>query len=228
MIELRTAWRWAGLLSLLPMLPLLATCSGCNYLAAAAAMTPVYKDPVYTGLAHQSVGVMVWADRGVSIDWPDIQLDTAGSIQSKLQATQKNKADELSGTTWPVLPASIVRYQRDHPEIDAYPITDTAPKLGVTRLIYIEIQEFRTRSETAVELYRGSMSANIKIMEIAHGVATVAYQEDGVRVVYPKKSPPEGQIEGQDVQFYANTLESFSDAICERLIRHQVEPGDDE
>jgi hypothetical protein len=221
MIQLRTAWRGALLLSLC-LLP-----CGCNYLAAAAALTPVYEDPKYSGLANQKVGIMVWADTGIKIDWPTIQLDTAGCIESKLQATQSNKAKELSGTTWPVLPASIVRYQRDHPEIEAYPITDTAPKLGVTRLIYLEIQEFRTRSENAVELYRGSMSANIKILEISNGQAKVGYEEDGVRVIFPKKSSPDGTIEGQDVQIYANTLETFADAIATRLIRHEVEPGDD-
>jgi hypothetical protein len=222
MIELRTAWRGAVLL------PLLLLPAGCNYLAAAAALTPVYQNAKYNGLANQSIGVMVWADRGVSIDWPDIQLDTAGSLQDKLQASQKAKVPELKGTTWPVLPASIVRYQRDHPEIEAYPITDTAPKLGVTRLIYIEIQEFRTRSETAVELYRGSMSANIKILEIADGHAKIGYEEDGVRVVFPKRSPPEGAMEGLDTQIYGGTLDEYSNAICARLIRHEVQADDDE
>ena len=223
MIELRTAWRNALLLPLLVFPP-----AGCNYFAALAALTPVYKDALYNGLSKQSVGVMVWADPGVSIDWPSIQLDTAGSIEGKLQATQKaSGVKELSGTTWPVLPASIVRYQRDHPEIDAYPVTDVAPKLGVTRLIYVEIQEFRTRSVDAVELYRGAMSANIKILEIAEGKAKVGYEEDGVRVVFPKKSPAEGAMEGQDVQMYAGTLNEFSDAMCERLIRHQVDVGDE-
>jgi hypothetical protein len=221
MIELRTAWRSALLLSLL-LLP-----AGCNYFAAVAALTPVYKDPVYKGFVNQSVGVMVWADRGVSIDWPDIQLDVAGSIQSKLQVAQTAKAKEFEGTTWPVLPASIVRYQRDHPEIEAYPIADTAPKLGVTRLIYVEIQEFRTRSETAVELYRGAMSANVMILEIANGKATVGYQ-DTIRVIFPKKSPPEGAMEGQDTQMYGGTLDAFSSEIGERMVRHQVEQGDDE
>jgi hypothetical protein len=221
MIELRTASRGALLLCLL-LLP-----AGCNYFAAIAALTPVYKDPVYKGFANQSVGVMVWADRGVSIDWPDIQLDVAGSIQSKLQAAQTAKAKEFEATTWPVLPASIVRYQRDHPEIEAYPIAETAPKLGVSRLIYVEIQEFRTRSETAVELYRGALSANVEILEIANGKATVAYQ-DTTRVVFPKKSAAEGAMEGTDVQMYSGTLDAFSSEIGQRLVRHEVEQGDDE
>jgi hypothetical protein len=226
MIEFRFAWRSALLLPLLFLMLLVP--AGCNYIAAAAALTPVYQDAKYKGLSKQSVGVMVWADRGVSIDWPTIQLDTAGSVESKLQASQKAKVPELEGTTWPVLPASIVRYQRDHPEIEAYPIADIAPRLGVTRLIYIEIQEFRTRSETAVELFRGSMSANVKILEIANGHAKVGYEEDGVRVIFPRKSLPEGALEGQDVQIYGGVLDEFSDALCERLIRHEVQEGEDD
>jgi hypothetical protein len=30
------------------------------------------------------------------------------------------------------------------------------------------------------------------------------------------------------VQIYAGNLNEFSNAICERLIRHQVQPDDDE
>jgi hypothetical protein len=219
----RTPWRWCLLITLLA-LPLL---NGCNYFAAAAALTPVYKDPEYKKLDHQSIGVMVWADRGIVIDWPDIQLDVAGAVQSKLEAAQKAGRKELAGATFPVLPASIARYQRDHPEIEAYPITDVAPKLGVSRLIYIEIQDFRTRSEAAVELFHGSLSANVKILEIADGKATAGYDVDGLRVVYPKNSPEEGAMEGQDVQIYAGTLDAFSSELCLKLLRHQVDVGEE-
>ena len=72
MIELRTAWRSALLLSLL-LLP-----AGCNYFAAVAALTPVYKDPVYKGFVNQSVGVMVWADRGVDPEQAASSADGQG------------------------------------------------------------------------------------------------------------------------------------------------------
>ena len=75
--------------------------------------------------AGQSVGVMVWADRGVKIDWPGVQVMLATLVQDKLA---KSGAEEVKGSTYPVLAESIVRYQRDHPGIEAVPITETAPK----------------------------------------------------------------------------------------------------
>jgi hypothetical protein len=218
MIQLRIPWR--GLL----LIPMLLLPAGCNYFAALAAVTPVYKEAEYKGFANQSIGVMVWADRGISIDWPDIQLDVAGSVQNKMLVSQKSKAGEFSGSSFPVLPASIVRFQRDHPDLEATPITDVAPRLGVTRLVYIEIQEFRTRSEDAVELFRGSISADVKVLEITDGHAKVAYEVDGLRVVFPKASPEEGAMEGNDVQMYAGVLDEFSTELMERFLRHQVDP----
>ena len=197
--------------------------AGCQYFAAVAAVTPQYESARYKGLAHQTVGVMVWADRGISIDWPTIQLDIAGSIQNKLRT---NKSDELKGTTFPVEVASIVRYQRDHPEIEAQDITEVAPKLGVSRLIYVEVNDFRTRSAQAIELFRGSIDATLKIVEIDPSTSTtrpaqgkIAFQEE-LRGIFPKKSQPEGQIDGQDYPIYLGTIDSYSDTVIDTLTTH--------
>src|SRR4051812_35530410 len=107
--------------------------AGCSALGVAAAAIPQYVKPEYTGLQGQTIGVMVWADRGLLIDWGTIQIDLANSIQSKFESSG---AEEVKKSTYPWRPASIVRYQRDHPEIEAKPITEIAPALQVTRLIY--------------------------------------------------------------------------------------------
>jgi hypothetical protein len=60
--------------------------------------------------------VLVWADRGIQIDWPALPLDTASSIQKKLQDSQVKK-DEKERMNFPVEPASILRYLDDHPEV---------------------------------------------------------------------------------------------------------------
>ena len=210
---------WIFRLCVLPLLGL----TSCQYLGALAAVTPQYESAHYHGLSTQTVGVMAWADRGISIDWPTIQLDLAGSIQNKLKDSQKNlKPDDLKGTTFPVEVGSIVRYQRDHPEIEAQEITDVAPKLGVSRLIYVEISDFRTRSTQAVELFHGSMDATVKIIEIdPQGHAKIGYQEE-LHAIFPKKSQPEGSLDGQDYPIYLGTIDSFSDSMVDALTRHLV------
>src|SRR5256885_8652398 len=132
------------------LLPFLAGCAALG-VAAYKLEPPETIRPKYANLVNQSVGVMVWADRGIRIDWPTLRLDLANAIQQKLKEQTldekgKPKAKTLLGVTYPVQPASIVRYQEDHPEVEAMPITDFAPKLGVGRLIYVELEDFATRA----------------------------------------------------------------------------------
>ncbi len=213
----------AFLFILLPSSFILCYCVGCGAVGALAHAVPQYKAPAYSGLSGQPVGVMVWADRGVRIDWSSIQFDLANLLQDKLQ---KSDAKELKGVTWPVLPASIVRYQRDHPGIEAMPITDVAPKLGVSRLIYVEIEGFSTRSESSLQMFRGNAIATLKIVEVNGGEAKVAYQENGVRAFFPAKSPPEGILNANDALMYRGTVVALADEIVKRLTTYEIKPGE--
>jgi hypothetical protein len=208
------------------LFPLL--CAGCAVLGVAAykLSPPPTIDPVYIGLENQSVGVMVWADRAIRIDWPTLQLDLANSVQTKFQEDQKKKKEgaALVGTTFPVLPASIVRYQKDHPEIEAMAITDVAPKLGVTRLIYIEMEEFSTRSEQTMSLFRGMAKATVKVIEVTpDGAARVAHEVNNVAAVFPPKSPPEGIPAAGDARIYAGTIDAFATEIVHLYVPYQEE-----
>src|SRR4051794_35411872 len=109
--------RFCGVLALLF---LCGGTSGCTVLGVGAAklLPPAKVRAAYRGLQHESVGVMVWADRGTRIDYPRMQLDTATSIQNKLILAQREKIKDLEGTTFPVETASIVRYQMDYPQIE--------------------------------------------------------------------------------------------------------------
>src|SRR5262249_21367891 len=147
---------------------------------AAKALPADTVKPKYVGFASQSVGVMVWTDRGVQVDYPSLGLDLANSVQRKLAEETKNKKEELKGTFFPVQPASIARYQIDHPTLDFKDVTEVAPKLGVTRLIYLEVEDFGTRAPASVELYRGSMSTSLKVVEIDGDHAAIPYSEQGI------------------------------------------------
>src|SRR5438045_3725794 len=175
--------RRAAVFSILYLLSsiLLFPLCGCNVVGAAAnALPPPIITPQYKGLAGQSVGVLVWADRGIHIDWPSLPLDTAGAIQNQLQAKQKDKLKELRDTQFPVKPASIIRYMRDHPELENTDITQVAPRFGVSRLIYVEVNDFSTRAAASLELFRGSMGGSMKVIEIQNGQAKVVYEENNL------------------------------------------------
>jgi hypothetical protein len=174
---------------------------------------------VYAGITGQSVGVMVWAGRGVRADWPSLQLDLANLVQDKLR---KSAAPEIKGTTFPIEPASIVRYQSDHPSIDASPVTDIAPNLGVSRLLYIELDDFSTRSETSYQMFRGNVTATLKVLQTQNGKSNIVYQEADIHAFYPPTSAPEGVLDSNDLVIYRGVLDVLAGEIVDRLTTHQV------
>lgn len=175
--------------------------------------------PKYVGLAGQSIGVMVWTDRGVQTDYPTLSLDLANSIQRKLMA--EIKKDELKKSTFPLQPASIARYQLDHPMYDMKNVTEIAPKFGITRLIYLEVEDFGTRAPASVELYRGSITATLKIVEVIDGKAKVAYEENNVKAAFPPKVSEDGTPDGDDARFYGGTVDALGTQIARRLVAYE-------
>jgi hypothetical protein len=217
---------WIGRALAPVMLLLLALLSGCNVAGLAAqAMPPPQIEPQYKGLAGETVAVMVWVDRAVRIDWPTMQLDLGTAIHKRLEdaaISAKKPPKELLGTQFPVRPASVVRFQKDNPELDAYPITEIAPRLGVSRLVYVEVEDFSTRSLMAASLFRGSITGTLRIIEISpDGKARIAYEENNISSIFPPKSPEEGVLNTNDYAMYVGTLREFTQQIADRLMRHE-------
>ena len=128
------------------LVPLLFILSGCDVPSALAGKLLPNDSikPKYTGLKGESIGVLIWTDRGLQIDYPSLNLDLANSIQKQLVGA--GDSAELKGSIFPVQPASIARYVLDHPNFDVKDVTEIAPKFGVSRLIYIEVDDFGTRA----------------------------------------------------------------------------------
>jgi len=201
---------------------LLLSISGCAALGLVAQAIPITVHARYPGLQGQTVGVLVWADRGILIDWDPIRLDLANAVQARLE--ERYKAEEMKGTTFPWKPASLVRYVRDHPGTDSAPITQVAPSFHVTRLIYIEVLQFHTRAERSLELYRGQATVSLKIIEIgADGSSKVAYNEDNLKATFPKTAPQDGEPGLGDYKTYYGTLNMLADTIADRLTTHEEE-----
>ncbi len=201
--------------------------AGCNILGAVAAKTlpPPTIRPKYTDFKGRTVATMVWADTGVEIDFPRIQVDIGTALQKKLADAAKadRKQKQLQGITFPYPAASVVRFQQEHPEIEGQPAVEVAPRLGVERLIYIEVERFQTRADTAVELYLGTLTANVKVIEVADGKATVAFEEGGVGAQFPPKAPAEGVQNVGDLRIYRGLVDEFTTQVAKRFVSYQEE-----
>jgi hypothetical protein len=205
------------LLSLLPL------CGGCNVVGFVTyAAPPPIVEAQYTGLAGKRVSVMVWADRGIRIDWPTLQLDLGAAIQQKL-AKETEKKKPLEGASFPYTPRSVARFQEDHPETEFDPIERTAARIGVDRLVYVEVEQFATRSTTSDELFRGASVASVKVVEVIEKVGRIAYEESEIQVFFPPTGPTEGTIRGSDYQMYLGTVNALADRVVQRFVPYQEE-----
>jgi hypothetical protein len=206
---------------------LLLTLSGCTILGVLAGkvVPPPTIAPSYTGFQDQSIAIMVWAGEGPMIDFPDVRVDLAGSLQNKLQQGQQAKVKELAGISFPTSATAVVRFQENHPEFEALPLPQVAPKLGTSRVIYVEIENLQTRSDASVELFRGSASASVKVVEIppGGGEGKVAYEESSITAVFPPGAREEGTPDGNDFQIYRGTVDALTTEIAKRFVPHQEE-----
>lgn len=197
--------------------------AGCAIAGVAANAMPRFTAAAYNGLAGQSAGVMVDVDDATLIDWPELRLDVAAGVQDKLQQAQKAGSKELAKTTFPYPPASVVRFQREHPETRGQPLTAIAPRLGgISRLIYVEMEDFQTHPAGSLDLFRGSASARIRVVEVTDGRAKVAY-EDVVKAMYPVRAPEEGVPNADEYAIYRGTVNEFTSEIAKRFITHEAE-----
>jgi hypothetical protein len=211
----------SALLLALALMPLPLVGAGCNVVGLAANAMPEADVPArYTDLRGHSVAVLAWAPRGLETDYPTLRLDLVSATQSRLQKAQKAGRGELKNTTFPHAPASLVRFQEDHPELERSPITSVAPRLGVRRLIYIELENFQTRSDQSVELYRGSATISLRVVEVADGQAKVAYEETGLTTFYPPRGPDEGMPGVGDARIYRGTVDILAASVAHRFYAH--------
>jgi hypothetical protein len=213
--------RWLGSLFLGGLILSMAGCDLIGVLGdKAISDAPI--DASYKGLKGQKVGIMCWADTGIVIDHPNVQGDISGSLQAKLDDAARNGADETKQIEWKPS-RDISSYQQAHPELEADAAEQIAPRLGITRLIYIEITSLSLHSPTSPDLARGSAIGNVKVVEVENGTGHVVFQENSIAVDYPKNAPPDGLDTLRDEEVYQQTIGALTTALSERFVKHSKE-----
>jgi hypothetical protein len=207
--------------ALLLLMCLLLT--GCEVIGIAATAVPKPDVKAAHELAGSSVGVMVWCDRGLRIEWTSVQADLGSGVMSRLQEAQKAEMITLKDCTFPFPAESFVRWQRDFPEAEAQPVTEFAPRLKVQKLIYIELKSLSTRTNTGVTMYRGTAIADVRVIEVKDGKAKEVWREADIRVSFPKKGAEEGRLDGNDDKYYVGTIQILADEIARRFINAPAE-----
>ena len=209
--------------------------ASCNVIGAIAQVAPQPDiAPAYKGLANQTVGVAVWVDRGVRVDYPTLQTDIARDLTTKMnRATHpKDPKDKIPPEIANIRyldPMAIIRFQAEHPELEGASASDLATRLGVTRVIYLEVYSFETRPQQSIDLFKGTLLSKMQVMEVAPGangakIATVGYTDPDMQSAYPHHRP-EG-IAGSDVNtdlIYRKTVDQYTNDVALKFVTHPQE-----
>lgn len=200
------------------MLSQLTGCAAVGYMASAI---PKSRDAQYKNLAGKKVAVLVWAHRGLRIDYPNLQLDLGNTVQAQLLA--KTDEDSLKLTQFPWEVRSMLRFVRERPELEGQSVAQWAPRVSdIDRLIFIELMDFSTRSGTAVQLLRGGITVNVKVIEIENGVGKLAYESPNMKLFFPEDAP-EGVVDVSEAAIYSGTVRAMGTEIARLFYPHVIE-----
>jgi hypothetical protein len=111
----------------------------------------------YDGLEAKTCAVIVNADYGTLVEHPSVVKNITANVAVRIAKHVKD------ATVLP--PAAVLTWQYQTPQWRAMPYGEVAKELGVDRLVYIDLYEFRLNPTGNSYLWDGVAGANIGIIE---------------------------------------------------------------
>ena len=111
----------------------------------------------YRGLDNRSVAVMVSADEVTLFQQPNAPKTVARAITSLL--AQHIPGIELTN------PAQIAKYQVNNPYWTTLPYSQLIEKMGVDRLVLVDLVDYRTHEPGNAHVWRGVVTGNVLVIE---------------------------------------------------------------
>ena len=186
-LMLRPAASLARRLALFVMLGMLvAAQGGCNIVAMFGAMEESRrKDSTheikaeYTGMEDKRWAVVVMADRGVLADNPQ--------LVDKMTADLTRRLIEGGVGKDAALPEDVLRFMYNNPRWVTMTYGELSQKLGVQRLVVVELLEYRLYEVGNKYLYNGRAKARIGVVEADSAIPDELAFQKQVEVKFPKK-----------------------------------------
>jgi len=111
----------------------------------------------YDGLEGKTCAVIVNADYGTLVEHPTVVKNITANVAVRIAKHVKD------ATVLP--PATVLTWQYQTPQWRALPYGEIAKELGVDRLVFIDLYEFRLNPTGNSYLWDGVAGANIGIIE---------------------------------------------------------------
>lgn len=144
------------------MLPLIALTVGCGavgwFAQGVAGGERTYQvDAQYLGLQNRKTAVMVAADEYTLFQAPGSPLRVSRAVSARI-------AENVPGAQL-VTPQDVIEFQRDNPYWSAVPYSDLIAKLGVERLVVIDLIEYRTHEPGNPHILQGMITGQVGVVE---------------------------------------------------------------
>lgn len=189
----------AALAALLPI----GASAGCKAFAFGAVMWG--KDPTrdvaaeWPHLVGKKVCVVVWAEMDTMFEYPFVQLEVARHVEESMTPA-------IKGISF-VPPREVTSYQQRNPDWDREPPARIGAEFGADRVLFIEMTQYTTREPDSPYLFRGRISANLKVYDAAQPEAAPLYRST-VETVHPADTP--GQYGTDDATIRKEAMEAFA------------------
>lgn len=208
--------RW---LSLAGLAALLAGIAGCQALAAPWLMwgkEPTKHVPAeYPYLADKNVLILVWAEQDTLFDYPYVQYELSEYVRHALETHVKDVKCVPS--------KPVAQMQRQEPDWDQVHAATFAKRFKADRVLLIELLEYGTREPGSPHLFRGRISANVKVYDPSYGTSVgPVYEPTGgaVTVEYPEDGP--GAWGTDDLTIRRQTMELFALELAGKFYDREV------
>jgi len=137
---------------------------GCMAAGLISALAGAHEDqklievlPQYDGLEGKSVAVLVDAGLDILYDHPQVLIQITGGVSARIGAHVAN--------TRILRPDEIIAWQWRTPEWNAMPFGQMAETLGVDRIVFIDLHEYRLNPPGNRWLWEGVCSATVGVIE---------------------------------------------------------------
>jgi hypothetical protein len=167
---------------------LLSGCLALGALAGAWEKTGSHTvEPKYNGLTGKSFAVIVAADPSIQADFPQLVGQVTATVSERLK--------EKVGASGYIPAEAVLGYRYQHPRWAAMSQVDLAKELGVDRLIFVDIHEFRLTDPGNQYLWAGLASGSVGVWEADSALSESAVFTENISVTFPTKDEGKGPQE---------------------------------
>ena len=205
-------WLWIGLLT---ALPLVSGCPMSRWLAYVALGGKDKKvQAEFAELSGKSVVVVVYVDKGVQYEYPNVCLTVSATVAEELR-----KNVEPSEV---IDPRRVVKYQDANIYWDEMDKTALGKHFGADYVLLLALVEFNTREPGSMNLYRGRITAEPSVYKVSLPERQArVWRGETIRVVYPEHDPA-GQLRENDRAIRVKTEHLFADRLVKKFYDHKV------